>query len=420
MAIDYDPFSDAARINPYPFYKQLRDEAPVYWCKGTGAWVISRYEDARYVLTNTELFSSDAMATAVLGIPPGTDLAKDPYALKQLTEIAEALPFDGIGRGQGATLITADPPKHDEMRAIVNRGFSPRRIAAWQPRVAEIVDDLAQKLRSRSQFDVVADLAVPLPMTVIVEMLGVEHEHRDAFKRWSDGIIAGATGSGREHGVRGGGLAKSIGEMGKYLIGVAKQRSEDPREDLISLLVKQEEDGFLTPAELVLFGIVLLVAGNETTTNLIGSTVNQLLDHPDQLRRVVQDPGLIPNLVEEGLRTVGPVQFVFRRATGDVEIAGQRLPENSIVAVLLGSANRDERQFEDAERFDVTRDTSGHLSFGFGVHFCLGSSLARMEARLAFEALVPDLMQLERVGDPEYIDSYLMRGLRRLELRRRS
>jgi cytochrome P450 len=186
------------------------------------------------------------------------------------------------------------------------------------------------------------------------------------------------------------------------------------------VLVRSQEEEVLTPAETVVFGIVLLVAGNETTTNLIGSTVNQLLEHPDQLRMAVDDPSLIPNVVEEALRTQSPVQHLFRRATREVEIAGQRLPENSIVGVMLGAANRDERQFEDPDRFDITRDASGHLAFGFGIHFCLGASLARMEARAAFEALVPELPTLERTGVREYGDSYLFRGLRRLELRRRS
>jgi cytochrome P450 len=147
--------------------------------------------------------------------------------------------------------------------------------------------------------------------------------------------------------------------------------------------------------------------------------VNQLLDHPDQLQLAVDDPSLIPNVVEEGLRTQSPVQFLFRRATREVEIAGRTLPENSVIGVLLGAANRDERVFENPDRFDITRDASGHLAFGFGVHFCLGASLARMEARAAFEALIPELPKLERTGNQEHTDSYLMRGMRRLELRRR-
>lgn len=421
MPIEYDPLSESARIDPFPTYKQLRDEAPVYWCESMGAWFVSRYRDARDVLTRPDLFSSDAMASTMLGIPPGTDLTKDPRLLQQMIQLAQTFSFGGEGgAGIPATLITADPPKHDHMRAIVNRGFTPRRIADWDIRIRAIVGELMAKLASEPRFDVVGDFAVPLPMTVIAEMLGVEHERRTDFKRWTDGIVGGLTGSGQRAGIVESGFATSIGELGEYLRGAAEERRDHPQDDLISMLVRSQEEEVLTPAETVVFGIVLLVAGNETTTNLIGSTVNQLLEHPDQLQMAVDDPSLIPNVVEEALRTQSPVQIVFRRATREVEIAGQRLPENSIVGVLLGAANRDERVFKDPDRFDVRRDASGHLAFGFGIHFCLGASLARMEARAAFEALVPELATLERSGDVEYGDSYLFRGLRRLELRRRT
>jgi cytochrome P450 len=420
MPIEYDPFSESARIDPFPAYKQLRDEAPVYWCESMGAWFVSRYRDARDVLTRPDLFSSDAMASTMLGIPPGTDLTKDPRVLQQMIQLAQTFQFGGEGAGIPATLITADPPKHDHMRAIVNRGFTPRRVADWDARIRAIVDELMARLASEPRFDVVGDFAVPLPMTVIAEMLGVEHERRKDFKRWTDGIVGGLTGSGQRAGVIESGFATSMGELGEYLRGAAEDRRDHPQDDLISVLVRSQEEEVLTPTETVLFGIVLLVAGNETTTNLIGSTVNQLLEHPDQLQMAVDDPSLIPNVVEEALRTQSPVQILFRRATREVEIAGQRLPENSIVGVLLGAANRDERQFEDPDRFDLTRDASGHLAFGFGIHFCLGASLARMEARAAFEALVPELPTLERTGVREYGDSYLFRGLRRLELRRRT
>ena len=421
MPIEYDPFSESARIDPFPAYKQLRDEAPVYWCESMGAWFVSRYADARDVLTRPDLFSSDAMASTMLGIPPGTDLMKDPRLLQQMIQLAKTFQFGGVGgAGIPATLITADPPKHDHMRAIVNRGFTPRRIADWDARIRAIVDELMARLASEPRFDVVGDFAVPLPMTVIAEMLGVEPERRKDFKRWTDGIVGGLTGSGQRAGVIEGGFATSIGELGEYLRAAAEDRRDRPQDDLISVLVRSQEEEVLTPAETVVFGIVLLVAGNETTTNLIGSTVNQLLEHPAQLQMAVDDPSLIPNVVEEALRTQSPVQHVFRRATREVEIAGQRLPENSLVGVMLGAANRDERQFEDPDRFDVTRDASGHLAFGFGIHFCLGASLARMEARAAFEALIPELPTLERTGEREYGDSYLFRGFRRLELRRRT
>jgi cytochrome P450 len=420
LPIEYDPLSKSTRIDPFPAYKQLRDEAPVYWCESMGAWFVSRYQDARDVLTRPDLFSSDAMASTMLGVPPGTDLTKDPRVLQQMMQLAQTFQFGGEGAGIPATLITADAPKHDHLRAIVNRGFTPRRIADWDGRIRSIVDELVARLASEPRFDLVGDFAVPFPMTVIAEMLGVEPERRKDFKRWTDGIVGGLTDAGRRAGGPESGFATSMGELGEYLRVTAEDRRDHPQDDLISLLVRSQEEDVLTPIETVLFGITLLVAGNETTTNLIGSTVDQLLEHPAQLQRAVDEPSLIPNVVEEALRTQSPVQILFRRATREAEIAGQRLPENGIVGVLLGAANRDERQFEDPDRFDITRDASGHLAFGFGVHFCLGASLARLEARAAFEALVPELPTLERTGEREYGDSYLFRGLRRLELRRRT
>ncbi len=422
MSIDYDPFSETAREDPFPSYKGLRDEAPAYWCESTGAWIISRYEHVRQVLTDWESFSSDAMSSAILGIPPGVDPMTDPHAREQITALAEAMPFSLQELAGGTTLITADGPKHLRMRNIANRGFSPKRIGAWEDRVRAVVTELTDKLRSESSFDLVGDFAVPLPMTVIIEMLGVEPEYRNEFKRWSDGIIAGATGSGRAEGTQAGGFARAMGDMSHYLFEVAKQRREAPRDDLISLLVKsQSEDRAeiepLSSIDLVLFGLVLLVAGNETTTNLLGNACNALLDHPEQLAQAQSNPELIPGLVEESLRFESPVQFVFRRATRDLEIAGTEIPKNSFVAALIGSANRDEREFEDPDTFDITRQSRGHLAFGLGNHFCLGSNLARLEARVALEALVHELPHLERrERTVERIDSYLVRGPSRLEL----
>ena len=192
-----------------------------------------------------------------------------------------------------------------------------------------------------------------------------------------------------------------------------------PADDLVSAIAAQQEGGnALTTREVVQFVMLLLVAGNETTTNLIGNAVTALLDHPDQLARVAADPSLVPAAIEETLRYDAPVQILFRVATQDVELAGTRIPKGATVAPLLGSANRDERNFPDPDRFDVGRDPQGHVGFGFGKHFCLGASLARLEARIALAALAPELLRLERQGPREVVDSFLVRGPRRLELHR--
>jgi cytochrome P450 len=264
----------------------------------------------------------------------------------------------------------------------------------------------------------VHELAVPLPVTVIAEMLGVEAERMHDFKRWSDAFIEGATGAGRATPF----APKFVDAVIELLIfmraAIARARRE-PGDDLISTLIAQAPGGSaLSDVELLMFVQLLLVAGNETTTNLIGNAVQALLDHPDQLERVAGDSSLVPALVEEALRFDGPIQMVFRTATAETELAGVRIAKGATVALLLGSANRDERRFPDPDVFDVAREPRGHLAFGFGEHFCLGAALARLEANVALAALLPLLASRRRAdGERELIDSFLVRGPKRLLLR---
>jgi len=299
----------------------------------------------------------------------------------------------------------------------VNRGFTPRQIADWEGRAREIVAGCVAKLHS-GDFDVVRDLAIPLPVTVIAEMLGIEPERRHDFKRWSDTVIDNATGAGRADPF-GPVVLDAFAQMTTYVVRIARERRAQPADDLISQLVSIGGGEGLSPIELVQFVTLLLVAGNETTTNLIGNATAALLDHPDQLARVAADPSLLPGLVEEAVRFDSPVQLVFREALADAEIAGVRIPAGSIVVPLIGSANRDERRFPDPDRFDVVRNPQGHVGFGFGKHFCLGASLARLEAKVALEALVPELARMRRVeARVPRIDSFLVRGPSRLPLRK--
>jgi len=307
---------------------------------------------------------------------------------------------------------------HLRMRDLVNRGFTPRQIKRLEPRIRELVAGCLAELGRKPQFDLVSELNVPLPVTVIAEMLGVEPEKRHVFKHWSDVIIAGATGSGIANPLDSG-VLDAMAELRAYLRPIARERRRHPVDDLISILVEAEVDGAgLSDYEIFLFVLLLMIAGNETTTNLLGNAVDALLAHPDQLARVRADPERIPGLVEETLRYDGPVQFITRRTTREFTMHGQTLPANARVVVLLGAANRDERRFADPDRFDVGRDTRGHVAFGFGAHFCLGASLARLEATAALEALVPELSRFTRVRpEREFLDSYLIRGRARLDLR---
>jgi cytochrome P450 len=412
--LEYDPLQPPDWQNPYPTYARLRDEAPVYYAEQTGTWCVSRYEDVTRVLRDPEAFSSAGAFEIMMRNRTGKISPRSVFEIARFLYRLRLNPLR-MRKNPPVSIITSDPPQHDAMRAIVNRGFTPRQVRSWEPRMRDIVAGCMETLRDGKPFDVVRDLAVPLPVSIIAELLGVGPERHADFKRWSDDIIAGSSGSQRADAF--GPFLRSMGELTAYLRKVADDRRRHPADDLISTLVDPRHGETLDAGMLAQFVIVLLVAGNETTTNLIGNGAKALLDHPTELERVQREPELLPNMIEEVLRYDAPVQFVFRRATRPVEVAGTTIPENASVTVLLAAANRDERQFEDPDRFDVTRDTKGHLGFGLGIHFCLGASLARLEARTAFEALLPELPELKRAeAESTFVDSYLVRGLHRLEL----
>jgi cytochrome P450 len=420
MKLDYEPFSEVAREDPYPLYAELRQRAPVYWAEEAQTWCVSRYADVLRVLRSPEDFSSDAMRTMVIGTRPGSDL-NDPESLARLLAIAQALPFPAEEVVTARSLISEDPPRHEEMRAIVNRGFTPRRIAVWETRMRAIVDECIASLRGADRYDVIAELAIPLPVRIIAEILGVEPERHEDFKRWTNQLIAGATGSTRGMDPVANGFAPAISELCQYIQSVVAERKRTPGDDLVSVLVAAGDGAAaLSTAEVALFVVLLLAAGNETTTNLIGNAVLALLRHPAELARVRADRRLVPSLVEETLRWDGPVHFVGRRAMRAIEICGQQIPAGAGVLALLGSANRDEREWgPTAATFDVARNPQSHLGFGFGTHFCLGASLARLEARVALESLIDELPHVERCEPRvEYVDSFLVRGPRSLPLRR--
>jgi len=413
VAVEFDPFSARWRADPYPVYRRLRDEAPVHWAPEAGVFCLSRHEDVLHVLRQPELFSSSAMNDVLSDLGP----LRPRLALALLGFLARTRvnPFELQRRG---SLISIDPPRHDVLRRIVNRGFVPRRIAAWEGRAREVVRECLSGLRPGTPFDVVDGLAIPLPVTIIAEMLGVESERRRDFKRWSDALIRVTTGSARRDPAASGEL-RHLSDLFRYLKERTAVRRQAPGDDLLSVLVDPSHEDALDELDVIQFVTLLLVAGNETTTNLIGNAVHALLDHREVLARVAGHPEEIPALVEEAVRFDAPIQVVFRRTTRPVEIRGQELPAGSVVALLLGSANRDERVFPDPDRLDLDRDHRAHLGFGFGPHFCLGAALARLEARVALEALVPELVDCKRAGGPpELVDSFLVRGRRALPIER--
>jgi cytochrome P450 len=417
MSVVFDPFSPTWRDDPYPKYRELRDQAPVYRVPDQDIWCVSRYDDVAHVLKHPEQFSSRAMFTMLMNAgsegPPPLSLDSIHFVAK----MAWKTRLNPLKFATSRNLIAEDGQRHTDMRALVNRGFSPRRVTAWQERAQALVDDCLAGLRAGEDFDVVADLAIPLPVTIIAEMLGVEPERLADFKRWSDAVVESTSGAGRAQPFSAP-FREALIELINYLKGIAQARRARPADDLVSLLVASQsgEEG-LTDREVIQFGTLLLVAGNETTTNLIGNAVTALLDHPDQLAKVAADPALVPALIEETLRYDAPVQLVMRTVTEALELGGQRLTPGEIVVAMLGSANRDERRFPDPDRFDVERHPQGHLGFGFGKHFCLGASLARLEAEAALQALVPELPRLRRSEEKlERIDSFLVRGPTRIPL----
>jgi cytochrome P450 len=380
----FSPTSPAVMADPYPFYERLRREEPVARDDHNGFWVLSRYADAVVALRDHVRFSSAE------GIGPGKG-----------------------GRSPQGPLIMRDPPDHTRLRSLVGRAFTPRTIAALEPRIREITDQMIDGVIDQGSFDLIQDLATPLPVIVIAELLGVEPERREDFKRWSDDVVRSIGPTMEMDGSR---LQQSFFDLGAYFYQAVEERRRGRRNDLISALVAAHEDqDALTSMEVLNFCTLLLIAGNETTTNLIANAMLALAQHPEQVEALSANPALIPSMVEEALRYDGPVQGIYRTATRDVTFGETTIPAGDKVLVLFASADRDEAQFPNAGCFDITRTPNNHIAFGYGIHFCLGAPLARLEARIAFEHLFRRMTNLRPDPDatPVRMVNPILRGLER-------
>ena len=381
-------FSAEMRRNPYPLYEHLRRESPVFHEPRAGLWMVFAYDDVKRVLTDHASFSSRAA-------PPGGQ------------------PLDWM--------IFQDPPRQTKLRALVLRAFTPRVIAALEPRIHTLVHELVDAAVARGQqMDVAADLAVPLPLRVIADMIGIPFADRARFQRWSDAILGLsetiAGGDGAEHAVIA--YRAASAEMRAYLADAVPRRRERPEDDLLSRLVVAELDGDrLSDDEILGFFQLLLVAGSETTTNLIGNAVLCFAERPEVPELLRTTPELLPSVIEEVLRYRSPVQAMFRRTTHAIELHGQTVPADQLVLAMIGSANRDPAHFDRADRFEPTRDPNPHVAFGHGVHFCLGAPLARLEGRIALEYLLERVPRFELAGEWEPRKAFHIHGPIHLPIR---
>ncbi len=375
----------------HAFLADLRENKPVQQLPPNGLWAITRYDDVVQVLSHPEIFSSEAIRYLATGLPSENEKTKQPES--NLTSEDAALLFR-----ETPTVINTDPPQHAHYRNIVNRGFTPKQIGRMEPRIQEITDTLLDKVVSKGEIELMQDLAIPLPVTVIAELLGVSAERGDDFKRWSDLFLSTIAQSPDPETFKK--IEIAMQEFVDYFREVIKARRKDPEDDLISVISNAKTpEGSLSDGEILAFCRTLLVAGNETTTNLVARMVFTLLEHPDQFERLRADLDLLPNAIEETLRYAGIVPALPRLTTQDTEVGGVKIPKGQLVLPFFMAANRDPRRFPEPDRFDITRKTTGHLGFGFGVHFCLGAHLARLETRIVMEGIIrrlPNLSLIDR------------------------
>ena len=399
MSVKFNIFSDDAMDDPHPLFSEIRRFSPVCQVEPDGWWAVSRYQDVVFVLKHPELFSSANLRSARLAIVDPR-LRDDPL-----------FPDD-------SSLISSDPPVHTRLRKLISGAFAPKAMLRLEGRVRALAADLVDRILRKSRFDMIEDLAVPLPIIVIAEMLGVDPERRADFKRWSDDAInVRVTSRLTDEEVER--ILRSRREFREYFEAMIADRRRSPREDLVSDLCRAEsESESLRPEEVLAMTILLLIAGNETTTNLIGNGTLALLEHPEAMSRLRRDPALVPGFLEEVLRYNGPVKQLTRRATEEVTLSGVTIPKDATVIPLIAAANRDPEAFPDPDRFDITRDGRGHVAFGLGIHFCVGAPLSRMEGRIVFEEILRRLPAFSREpGRVEWQPMLGLRGLKALPLR---
>jgi pimeloyl-[acyl-carrier protein] synthase len=386
----FNPLAPEFHENPYPSYRLLRERDPVHQTP-MGAWVLTRYDDVAAALRDSRLGRAgiETMLAAVYGAG-NEDIPMPP------------------------SMLFRDPPDHTRLRGLVSRAFTPRVVEGLRPRIGEIVHDLLDRVQERGRMDVIADLAYPLPVTVISEMLGVPTGDHDAIKHWSADITRGLDAlamPGDPDVVQR--ASRGRRELGEYFRRLIPERRRRPRQDLLTSLIAAEEQGDrLSEGELLSSCVLLYVAGHETTVNLIGNGLYALLRHPGELARLRRQPDHLPAAVEELLRYDAPVQRTVRIAHEEVDFGGRHIDKGSLIVPVMGAANRDPAHFPDPDRLDIGRRDNRHVAFGSGIHFCLGAPLARLEGQIVFGQLLGRFshLALETEGPP-WRRSFTLRGL---------
>jgi cholest-4-en-3-one 26-monooxygenase len=379
---------------PHEMYRRLRAEAPVYWhpeVDATGFWAITRYEDVVRVSRDHRTFSSGVAGCFLFD--------NEPEDLSQIQLM----------------MVNMDPPRHTKLRMLVNKGFTPRVMTALEPHVREICRRIVDSATAGGEGDFVTRVAAELPLQVIAEFVGVPLEDRKMLFEWSNRLI-GFDDPEFNTSLEDSKLAAM--EMYAYTNQLALERRDNPRDDIVSILMNAEVDGErLTELEFDLFVLLLAVAGNETTRNLISGGLLTLMQHPGTWETLRGDHSLLPSAIEEMLRFVSPLMHFRRTATHDVELRGQKIREGDKVVMWYPSANRDETVFPDADRFDIRRTPNDHLSFGLGQHFCLGANLARLEVRIMFEELLSRWKTVEPAGNVRRLRSNFINGIKEMPVR---
>ncbi|HEV8437708.1 MAG TPA: cytochrome P450 [Methylomirabilota bacterium] len=400
MAVAYDPKLPSVIADPYPVFCQLRDGEPLHRSHVLGGVVLTRYADVKACLNDPRL-SSDR-------ITPFVKRRRDGEHAAELQE---------LGRMLGLWAVFTDPPKHTQLRGLMNNAFTTRAVERLRPRVETLVAELITQVRGLGQMDLIRDFAWPLPITVIADMLGVPREDRPALKAWSDELAA-FVGSALATPDKYGRAARSSAAMSDYFRDLIGKRRASPRDDLLSALVAADERRDMTSDdELVATAILLLFAGHETTTNLIGNGILSLLRHPAELHALRADPSLMAPAIEELLRYEGPTAAMVRIAREDVALPSGTIGRGDRVFLMINAANRDPRNFDEADRVNIRREPNRHIAFGYGLHFCVGAPLARLEAQIAIPALLRHLPELRLTTDAlPWLDSLVFRGVRSLPL----